>query len=107
MVAVVPSMQVDAGMGGMMQTKCCRKCGVVKGIENFTRAVRNPDGRHSYCKPCRSKANAAQQRAAKGGDGRYVWPRPAAEIAANAALNGCRVVRPVGAVFAPSLGLSA
>jgi hypothetical protein len=37
-----------------MDTKRCSRCRRQQPLDNFTREARSRDGRHSYCRTCRS-----------------------------------------------------
>lgn len=74
----------------MVTEKPCTRCGEVKPLEAFSPLEKGKYGRCAHCKACRSKRNAADQSAARGREGAYLWPRHADERAADAALNGWR-----------------
>lgn len=96
--------------GVIVEVKVCTSCGESKPLDSY-RWMRTKSRHLAMCRPCERERclNRWRERCAgkkaKGGDATYKWPRSALERAADAALNGFRVVRPVGAVFAPELGL--
>lgn len=70
----------------MIESKECTRCGQSKPLDMFSPHKRSRDGRHSYCKTCRSAyANAYNKRnrkfpdRAKAPDRDEIWPRPLTE----------------------------
>ena len=66
--------------------KECKRCGQSKPLDMFSPNKRSRDGRHSYCKTCRSEyANAYNKRnrkfpdRVKAPDREEIWPRPLTE----------------------------
>jgi hypothetical protein len=66
--------------------KECKRCGQRKPLDMFSPNKKARDGRHSYCKTCRSEyANAYHKRhrkspgRVKAPDREEIWPRPLTE----------------------------
>ena len=66
--------------------KECTRCGQRRPLEMFSPSKRGRDGRHSYCKPCRSEYVTLYQRRKrtkpprqKAPDRDEIWPRPLTE----------------------------
>ena len=66
--------------------KECKRCGQSKPLDMFSPNKRSRDGRHSYCKTCRSEyANARKKRnrkfpdRVKAPDREEIWPRSLTE----------------------------
>lgn len=74
----------------MCESKQCRRCGEVKAAAMFTKIKGKTDRLHAWCKACRSTSENAKQKTQRGTGFHYIWPRHAAEKAADAAFMSWR-----------------